>query len=61
MADFFQWDWLLAENESGYGFTKQRITESFESVGLKLDSLETPFYLEMNDEKLEILMAVGKL
>jgi 2-polyprenyl-3-methyl-5-hydroxy-6-metoxy-1,4-benzoquinol methylase len=60
-GSFFQWDWLLAENESGYGFTKQRITESFESVGLKLDSLETPFYLEMNDEKMEILMAVGKL
>lgn len=58
---FVQWDWLRTEKDSGFGFTPQMIKDAYAEVDLRLDSVEIPFHFIENEEKMEVLMAVGKL
>lgn len=58
---FVQWDWLRSEKDPNFGFTEEMILDAYSSVGLKVESVTIPFYLIENDEKMEVLMAVGKL
>ncbi len=57
---FVQWDWLRSEKDSDFGFTESMIQEAYDAVGLKVDSICIPFHMMENDEKMEVLMAVGK-
>lgn len=60
-ALFFQWDWLKHKEDEGIGFTEQTIEDSFTEVGLKVDSIGVPFHFSENEEKMEVIMAIGKL
>lgn len=57
---FIQLDWLKAENDEGFGFNKTMIRENFNDVGLTIESLEVPFHFVEHEEKMDVLMAVGK-
>lgn len=58
---FVQWDWLRSKKDPNFGFTEQMIKDYYNSVGLKIDSIDIPFHMIENDEKMEVLMAIGKL
>lgn len=58
---FVQWDWLKTDAASNFGFTEEMIRAHYGNVGLKVDSVSVPFYLMEKDEKMEVLMAVGKV
>ncbi|GEM_PF-4513614 len=58
---FVQWDWLQSPKEPDFGFTTEMIKEAYTTVGLKLESIDIPFYMMENDEKMEVIMAVGRL
>lgn len=58
---FIQWDWLITEKDPDFGFNEELIGASYSSVGLLVDSVSIPFYMVENNEKMEVIMAVGKL
>ena len=58
---FVQWDWLCTKDDIDFGFTEEMIRENYDAVGLKIDSLSIPFHIIENDEKMEVIMAIGKL
>lgn len=58
---FVQWDWLRTEDDTDFGFTEEMIREHYDAVGLKTESVSIPFFIIENGEKMEVIMAVGKL
>lgn len=58
---FIQWDWLRNKKDPNFGFTKEMIRDNFHAVGLKVESVDIPFHMMEKDEKMEVLMAIGKL
>lgn len=58
---FIQLDWLKAEKDEEFGLNETFIQKNFNAVGLKVDALEIPFYFKEHEEKMDVLMAVGKL
>ena len=58
---FIQWDWLRNEREPDFGFTEDLLRENYQQAGLTVESIDIPFYMEENDEKMEVIMAIGTL
>ncbi|MDN5201698.1 class I SAM-dependent methyltransferase [Fulvivirgaceae bacterium BMA10] len=58
---FIQWDWLRTEKDPDFGFTEEMIKDNYDRVGLKVESVDIPFHMTENDEKMEVIMAIGKL
>lgn len=56
---FVQWDWLKAAEDENFGFTEDMIRNDYVRVGLKVDSVDVAFHFVENEEKMEVLMAVG--
>ena len=57
---FVQWDWLKTEQEADFGFTEDMIRKYYAEAGLTVDQMEIPFHFIENEEKMEVIMAVGK-
>ena len=57
---FVQWDWLQKDAEPDFGFTEDMIRESYKFVGLKIESINIPFSFIENEEKMDVIMAIGK-
>lgn len=57
---FVQWDWLRTEKDDDFGFTEDMIREKYGAAGLNIESVSVPFHLMENDEKMDVLMAIGK-
>ena len=58
---FVQWDWLKNETDSDFGFTEDMIGDFYSSVGLQVESVGVPFHFVENEDKMEVLMAIGKI
>ncbi len=58
---FVQWDWLRSEKDPNFGFTEEMIRNNYEIAGLKVESVDIPFHMMENEEKMEVLMAIGKI
>lgn len=59
-GNFVQWDWLRSEKDPEFGFTEEMIRDNYNAAGLKVESVDIPFHMMENDEKMEVLMAIGK-
>lgn len=58
---FVQWDWLRTEKDPGFGFSEEMIRDNYKAVGLQTESVSIPFHLMENNEKMEVIMAIGTL
>lgn len=58
---FIQLDWLQNKAVSDFGFSEEMIRNHFQAVDLKVESIHIPFYFQEYEEKMDVIMAVGKL
>ncbi len=52
---FFQLDWHKNQTNPSLGFTESTIRKSYESIGLKIESVSKPFFIVENDKKMEVM------
>lgn len=58
---FIQLDWKQNKPVSDFGFTEEMIRKSYENIGLKVDSVSIPFFFQEFEEKMDVIMGIGKL
>ena len=57
---FVQWDWLVNDDHSEFGLSKNNIEKGFKHAQLKLESLSEPFTMGEGEESMSVIMAVGR-
>lgn len=57
---FIQFDWLRQPEGPEFGFDFTMIREVFESVNLDLTSISIPIRFDEGEDRLEVVMAIGK-
>ena len=58
---FIQFDWLRQPEGPEFGFNFPMIKNAFSAAEFQLDSLSVPIRFNEGEDRLEVLMAVGKL